>query len=187
MARPTEMQQIDAAAKIAAASLPMVEWLENTWSDVKDAANHVNLLVDNLETGLNADRGRQDGQTVTLKFNSSDIEQTIWLASTIWSALDRLNDRVLDRLNQTPVETKPDPVVRALVHPTVDSKGIDVIGHINVLGEAEDRLTILQTMVDGMADRTISSAFSYAVGDVQGLVTSVRNALNAQHEGRAGA
>lgn len=59
---------------------------------------------------------------------------------------------------------------------------LDVIDLIDELGEAEDRLTALMLMVDGMPDRGQSSAFSRVVGDVQLLVAKVHDALDEQQK-----
>lgn len=180
MADLTEPQQIAEAKKAAAAALPMHSWLDNTWSDLLEAMHLAKLLVYNLEYGLDADRGKTSGGTVTLCFQQDSIDRTLWLASRVSSALDDLDDRMVDRINQVEPDEPHEPVVAP--QPTAKTANVDRIHQIDTLGDAEDRLEALFLMAESLGDRSQSSAFTRVIGDVRRLVTSVRDALDQQHE-----
>lgn len=186
----SELQQIAEAKKAAAAGLSMYAWLESTWSDVYEARQHADILIECLEEYLHANRDM--GDVIQVRMRRETAERIVWLGSLVCTALSDLDDRTIARINQTACDepTVAAPATRGESKPALQASppsdaGLALIRHIDVLGEAEDRLLILSRMADGIADRNESSAFSRAIGDVQGLVSSVRNALNAKHEGRS--
>src|SRR5690606_37837221 len=140
---------------------------------------------------LDASRARKgDDHSVTLTFSRDGIERTIWNVSRVWSLLKDLDDLFIARINQTACDepTVAAPATQAESKPALQASppsdaGLALIRHIDVLGEAEDRLIGLMMIVDGIADCRQSSALSRTAGDIHTLVTQVRDELNALHEG----
>lgn len=175
----TELQQVKAAQKAAASIQPMGDWLENTWSDLKEAEHLASLLVDDLESTLDANRAHPGKDAVTLRLRLDAIERTIWLVSTVWRSLSDLDDRILARLNETAwdeanVERKATTIVET----------VDKVDKIDRLRNALDRVDVLSALARQLP-KGHASPFERVIGDVHDLVCEVHNSLDAEHRQEA--
>lgn len=156
---------------MALTALDAFKSLENDLAEVKYAAGLAAGLINHFPSY----ETQADGM-VSITLRLDELEQLDFAVYEVHRRAKALNETY--QAIEIAEEAAPAkaPTRRAAV-----ADGVHLIRHIDELGEAEDRLIALQLMIDGMADRDQSSAFSLTVGDIQGLVTGVRDALNAQH------
>lgn len=57
--------------------------------------HQLHFLLNNLEWSFKLDRGRVDGTSVTLMFQASGIDATLWLAGEAWSSAASLRDAMV--------------------------------------------------------------------------------------------
>lgn len=160
---------------MALPALDAFKSLENDLAEVKYAAGLAVGLINRFPSYVKLPDGY-----VSVTMKREELEQLDFAVYEVHRRAKALNEtyQAIDLVEEAaPAKA---PTRRGAV-----AEGIHLIRHIDELGEAEDRLIALQLMVDGMADRNQSSAFSLTVGDIHGLVTGVRDSLCARHEGRA--
>lgn len=80
---------------------------EDRSCEVGDLRHMLYILSDALATHLNEDRGRVDGEIVTLKFGRDNLDALIYLASEAWKRSGEIQDKMNALLNDSVSETPP--------------------------------------------------------------------------------
>lgn len=75
---------------------------EAIWSEVMCLRRELHLLLHDLETGLNEDRGRVEGGNVILSFTQDGIDATVWLAGQAWKRASQLAQQLDGLVDSAP-------------------------------------------------------------------------------------
>jgi hypothetical protein len=75
---------------------------EAIWSEVMCLRRELHLLMHDLESGLDEDRGSVDGENVTLSFNQEGIDATVWLAGQAWKRASQLAQQLDGLVDNSP-------------------------------------------------------------------------------------
>src|SRR5437868_13918267 len=100
MLMATVLQQVEDFRASLHSKQGIKEWTEDLWADVVETEHMAHYLMGDLESLLDASRGKSNGHgAVTLNFRTDHIEITTTMMGRIWMQLKHLEGRILDRVN----------------------------------------------------------------------------------------
>lgn len=89
--------------KIETLSSTELRWTtEAIWSEVMCLRRELHLLLQDLERGLDENRGSVDGENVTLRFTQEGIDATVWLAGQAWKRASQLAQQLDGLVDSAP-------------------------------------------------------------------------------------
>lgn len=93
--------------KIETLSSTELGWTtEAIWSEVMCLRRELHLLLQDLERGLDENRGSVDGENVTLRFTLDGIDATVWLAGQAWKRASQLAQQLDGLVDSAPAPSK---------------------------------------------------------------------------------